>query len=140
MISAQIRGKEFPLCLTVAALDRINAKCGGMGKINDFLFPKKSAASDEEAASLDLYARAKNLAWLLGLLIQEGEENRIVGGQFSSSRPERRAVPGPEEVMHLLKLGEALQFGDVVANAINESLRQDIEAAHSKNVENAEQG
>ena len=140
MIRVEIRGKEFPLCLTVAALDQINSKCGGIGKINDFLFPKKPAASEEESTSLDLYARAKNLAWLLGLLIQEGEENRIVEGQFAGSRPERRAVPGPEEVMHLLKLGEALQYGTVVTNAINDSLWQDIEATHSKNADHAEQG
>lgn len=134
MISVEIRGKQFPLCLTVAAIDEITAKCGGMGNLHDFLFPKASADNDQ---SLDLYRQAENLTWMLGLLIREGEENRVVNAQFFGDRPERVKVPGSTELAHLFKVGEVFHYSGSITAAISESFAQTIEAKHEKNVPHA---
>ena len=107
MVEVEIRGKKFPLCLTVAALDKINAKCGSMknigafldGKEQNFLIPPQGAAPEEASST----GRALcNTAWMLGLLIQEGEENRLVCARFDGEKVERRAVPDAETISHLL--------------------------------------
>ena len=134
MISVEIRGKQFPLCLTVAALDSINEKCGGMRNLNGFLFPKRQAGPGGEGSENgDLYRQSENLTWMLGLLIKEGEANRIVEGQFVGNRPERVPVPGPEDLSHLLGVGEVFQYIDPIMSAISESLSQNVEAKHEKN-------
>ena len=133
MVEVTIRGKKFPLCLTAAALDQINAKCGGLTKIEEFLDGGKGETQQNDRAM-------SNTAWMLGLLIVEGEENRLVAARFDGETTERRAVPDSEALSHLLTFAEARSFRPAVFKAINESLTQDIEAEPSKNGESAEQG
>lgn len=129
MVEIEIRGKKFPLCLTAAALDQINIECGGLTRIQDYLDGGGEAAQ-----------AVYNTAWMLGLLIAEGEENRLVTARFDGEQAERRAVPDQEMMIHMLNFATAKKFRADVFRAINESLTQEIEAAPSKNVENAEQG
>ena len=138
-IEVTIRGKVFPLCLTVAALDALNEKCGGIGGITDFLRgdpveePGLSQTQLEQEA-LAASSRAKyNNAWMLGLLIQEGEENRLMEARFSGEKTERRAVPGPEELVHLLTPGQVESYRLPVLMAVNESMKRTLEAVPSKN-------
>ena len=122
MVAARIRGKEFPLCLTVAALDRINDKCGGLSGLNAFL------TGDGNGSRAMV-----NTAWLLGLLIQEGEEHRLVEARFSGESAERIVVPAPEDIAHLLTYGEIRGYYSLVWRAVNESLSRAIEAEPEKN-------
>ena len=80
MVTVDIRGKEFPLCLTVAAVDKINAKCGSIKQIGTFLDGKEGGGAFEFGRAMH------NTAWLLGLLIQEGEENRLVNARLNMNR------------------------------------------------------
>lgn len=137
MTKVEIRGKEFPLCLTVAALDQINSKCGGLKNLNEFLLRRVSAGDGSETKPRT-EIKIVNLVWLLGLLIQEGEENRLVEMRFSGEKPVRRAVPDPDAIAHLLTPGSAIRYLGPVYAAINDSMHQDIEASYEKNGENAE--
>lgn len=129
MVKVTIRGNEFPLCLTVAALDKINAKCGGLNGLHEWL---GGNGSTSEAIC--------NTAWLLGVMIEEGEENRLIEARFEKgSKAERKLVPDSEALSHLLTPGSAKRYIADVWKAVNESLAQTIEAENPKNGENAEQ-
>lgn len=132
MVMVEIRGKQFPLCLTVAALDEINAKCGGIDGIGKFL----DGINDE--GKRDLNQSVCNTAWMLSLLIQEGEENRLVCARCDGEKAERRAVPDASAIGHLLTVASAIKYKMVVVAAVNESLTQEIEAANPKNAKSAE--
>lgn len=132
MVEVEIRGKKFPLCLTVAAVDKINEKCGGLSGITKFL-------DGEENGKTNTGKAMYNTAWLLGLLIQEGEENRLILCRFDGEKAERRAVPDSEAICHLLTVASAKKYRAAVFDAINESLKQEIEAVHPKNGKSEEQ-
>lgn len=143
-VTVTIRGKEFPLCLTVAALDKINDQCGGLGGIMDFLRgnPEEIKGLNEEQLqklAVEAASRAKyNNAWMLGLLIQEGEENRMIEAKFQDDGDrKRRAVPGPEEMLHLLTPGQIEDYRLSVLMAVTEGLKRNLEAVPSKNVNQA---
>lgn len=133
MATVTIRGKEFPLCLTVAALDEINRKCGGMKKMGAFLDGNDGSGNEKYSVMIC------NTAWMLGLLIREGEENRLVNARFSGEKTERRAVPNENDVAHYLNAATVLRYRPAVLQAVNESMRQDIEAEYEKNALNAGQ-
>lgn len=75
-----------------------------------------------------------NTAWMLGLLIREGEENRLINARFNGDKTERRVVPDENDMMHYLNVQTALRYRLDVLQAVNESMRQDIEAEYEKNV------
>ena len=128
MAAVKIRGKEFPLCLTVAALDEINRKCGGMKQLGAFLNGEDGTGNEKNSVMIC------NTAWMLGLLIREGEENRLVNACFSGEKTERRVVPDEKDMMHYLNVKTALRYRLDVLQAVNESMQQDIEAEYEKNV------
>lgn len=132
MVEVEILGKKLPLCLTVAAVDKINEKCGGLNGITKFL-------DGEEDGKVNTGKAMCNTAWLLGLLIQEGEENRLILARFSGEKTGRHEVPGPEAIAHLLTIASAKKYRTAVFEAVNESLKQEIEAVYQKNVESEEQ-
>ncbi len=133
MVEVDIGGKKFPLCLTVSALDKVNEKCGGMKNIGAFLDGKDT---DERASS----SRAMvNTVWMLALLLQEGEENRIVFSRLAGEETERQLVPDQETLNHLLTVASANKYRVAVIQAVNESMVQEIEALYPKNVKDAEQ-
>lgn len=145
-VTVKIRGKEFPLCLTVAALDKINDKCGGLSGIMNFLKgrPEETEGlTDEQKEKLaaEAASRAKcNNTWMLGLLMQEGEENRLLEARFGDGDRSRRAVPEPEELMHLLTPGQIEEYRLSVLMAVNEGMKRTFEAVPSKNGDQAEEG
>jgi len=133
MVTVDIRGKQFPLCLTVAAVDEINEQCGSIKNIGTFL----DGAS--EGRAFDLGQSSRNTAWMLGLLIREGEENRLLSARLNGDAPERIAVPDSNMLRHLLTVAEAQKCREDVFRAVSESLTQEIEASYPKNAENADQ-
>lgn len=133
MVTVNIRGKEFPLCLTVAAVEVINGRCGSLKQLGSFL------DGNDETGTADFGRMMHNTAWILGLLLQEGEENRLINARFAGQTVERRAVPGPDAMCHLLTVAGAAKYRSAVLDAVRESMVQDIEAEHPKNAEHAEQ-
>lgn len=133
MVSVTIRGEEFPLCLTVAALDEINKKCGGIKKMAAFLNGEDGSGNEKHSVMIC------NTAWMLGLLIREGEENRLINARLDSEKTERRAVPDEETMAHYLNAQTVLRYRVAVLQAVNESMQQDIEAEYEKNALSAEQ-
>jgi hypothetical protein len=155
-VTVTIRGKEFPLCLTVAALDKINDQCGGLGGIMDFLkgCPSGTVMLKEdhldaagvskeqwEAEKMEAASRAKcNNAWMLGLLVQEGEENRLIEARFEDGADrKRRQVPSPEDMVHLLTPGQIEGYRLSILRAVTEGMKRTFEAESSKNVDQAEE-
>lgn len=133
MVAVKIRGKEFPLCLTVAALDEINRKCGGLKRLTAFLNGEDGTGNETNSVMIC------NTAWMLGLLIREGEENRIVNARFDGIKTERRTVPDEQTMAHYLNVQTAMRYRADVLQAVSESMQQDIEAEYSKNAQSAEQ-
>jgi hypothetical protein len=93
-VTVEIRGKKFPLCLTVAALDQLNEKCGGIGGIMDFLRgnPEEIQGLNDaqlQQLSMEATSRAKyNNAWMLGLLIRDSGVQVVYGPQVSVIKSE----------------------------------------------------
>ena len=143
-VTVEIRGKKFPLCLTVAALDQLNEKCGGIGGIMDFLRgnPEEIQGLNDaqlQQLSMEATSRAKyNNAWMLGLLIREGEENRIMEARFDGGDTERRSVPGPEDMVHLLTPGQVVAYQLAIIQAVNESLKRTLEITPKNGFQGAE--
>lgn len=127
MVKVMIRGKEFPLCLTVAALDKINEKCGGLSELESFL-----------NGSGDVSKAFHNTAWMLALLIEEGEKNRIVCERFDGKDAERNDLPGYEQLCSMVMIRTMMGYRNEVYNAIYDSMKKEIEASYPKNVEHAE--
>lgn len=134
MVEVEIFGKSFPLCLTVAALDKINEKCGGMKNIGAFLNGK---GADGLASSS--FAMV-NTAWMLALLLHEGEENRLVLSRLAGEDAQRQAVPDHEAIVHLATIASMNKYRVAVIQAVGESMSQEIEAVYPKNVKSAERG
>lgn len=143
-VTVNIRGKEFPLCLTVAALDKINDKCGGLSGITQFLMgnPSQTEGLNEEqlnelATQAAIRAKVNN-AWMLGMLVQEGEENRLIEERFLDDGDlRRRKVPGPEEMLHLLTPSQIEEYRLPILMAVNAGMKRNFEAVPSKNVDQA---
>lgn len=133
MICVEIHGKNYPLCLTVAALDEINEKIGGISGITTFL------SGGEDASYEQMF---ENTAWLLALLLREGEENRLICEHFADGieSPVRREVPDLKAIRSGCTLASIAVYRASVLAAVSESMSQTIEAAYSKKKENGEQG
>lgn len=127
MVEVEIRGKKFPLCLTVAALDKINDRCGSLKDFLNFL-----------QGGGDMNTIVINTSWALALLMAEGEENRLICAELDGKETARRQVPGAQALAHMLTPGAVQKYRVAVLTAVNESMRQDIEAEYSKNGDHAE--
>ena len=132
MVEVEIVGKAYPLCLTVAALDEINVKCGGMQHIGAFLDGKDAAGVANSSRII------VNTAWMLALLLREGEENRLVLACLNGEETKRCEVPDLEKLNHLLTIASANKYRLAVIKAVNESMVQEIEALYPKNVKTEE--
>lgn len=124
MVTVNIRGTDFPLCLTVAALERLSIECGDLKGLPDYL------NGGEEK---NLCQSAYNAAYLLGILVEEGEEHRCMEERFSGGDSSRRKVPSPEDLTRLLNFQETRAYIPMIWAAIDESLHQDIAAEAPKN-------
>ena len=125
MIKARIGGKEVPLVLTVAGLDQIDQKCGGMEGIPGFVFDKAHTA--------------ENTLWLLELLIREGEANRQVELLLAGDRAEPAVIPSAENLLHSVTPVMLADLRKTCMDAVMESIRQEVKADNSKNGNHAEQ-
>ena len=141
MVEVRILDKVYPLCLTVAALDDINSKCGGLGKIGQFLDGRQSSLMIRDDQALvdggvpNMTAMAVNTAWLLAVLIREGENNRLMRAKFADETAERRPVPTADDLRQVLTIASALKYRKAVFETISESMEKDIEAVYPKNAD-----
>lgn len=144
-VEVDIRGKKFPLCLTVAALDALNEKCGGIGGVFGFLKGdqvEEAGLSDAQIEQEKIAAKSRalyNNAWMLGLLITEGEENRLMEAHFDGGDTTRRRVPGPEDLVHLMTPGQISGYRLEILQAVNESMRRTLEATPKNGFQGAEE-
>lgn len=128
MSTVTICGKEYPLCMTVEAFDRITQACGGMDKIGGYL--------DGDG---DIRKMVTHTAFVLAVLLREGEENRrLLASFYADGDTEARKVPTEAELRQLLTPRQLVPLRPAVIAAINDSLRQEVEAASAKNGDGAE--
>lgn len=127
MASVTIRGREYPLCLTVAALDDLKARGYTLRDVSAVLSIQKDDTIDTVA---------ERAIWLLSVLIREGEMNRYyaVGDE---DKP--RGIPSEEVLRRMLTPGQAVGMLIPMMAAVSESMKQDIEAASPKNADQAGQ-
>ena len=111
------------------------------GVIDSRLDEKQLEAADIsrelwEAEKLEAVSRSRvNNAWMLGLLVEEGEENRLIEAMFEEGSDRiRRAVPGPDDMVHLLTPGQAEDYRLSVLLAVKDGMKRTIETVPSKNV------
>ena len=112
MNAVTICGKEYQLCMTVEAFDQITQACGGMDKLGSYL--------DGDGDIREMVSRT---ASVLAVLLREGEENRRLLASFCAD--------GDATARKVLLRPSAIA-------AINDSLRQEVEAAPAKNGGGAE--
>ena len=122
MNAVTICGKEYQLCMTVEAFDQITQACGGMDKLGSYL--------DGDGDIREMVSRT---ASVLAVLLREGEENRRLLASFCA-----RKVPTEAELRKLLTPRQLVLLRPSAIAAINDSLRQEVEAAPAKNGGGAE--
>ena len=120
MNAVTICGKEYQLCMTVEAFDQITQACGGMDKLGSYLFAARANAR-------------------IRYLLREGEENRRLLASFcADGDATARKVPTEAELRKLLTPRQLVLLRPSAIAAINDSLRQEVEAAPAKNGGGAE--
>lgn len=126
-VMVDIGGRAYPLCMTVAAMDRLCERCGGLENLGQFL----SGGGDAAKAMA-------NTVFALGVLAQEGEEHRLMLAECYGGDPQpRRKVPGPEQLRHLFTPAAVPAYQLAVMEAVNASVHQEVEAEAPKNGESA---
>lgn len=127
-VTVDVAGKTYPLCMTVAAMDRICQQCGGLDNLGQYL-----------AGGGDAAKAMANTVLALGVLIQEGEEHRLMLAEcYGGDSQPRRKVPGPEQLQHLFTPAAVQAYQMAVMEAVNASMHQEVEAEPQKNAESAE--
>lgn len=127
MAKVTINGREYPLCLTVAALDELKARGYALGDLSGLLRIEAGSTMDDVA---------ERATWLLSILIREGEANRA-WCESDGTGVTLRLVPGYDALKRMLTPAQAIGTLVPMMQAVSESLHQDIEAAPSKNVDQA---
>lgn len=123
MNAVTICGKEYQLCMTVEAFDQITQACGGMDKLGSYL--------DGDGDIREMVSRT---ASVLAVLLREGEENRRLLASFcADGDATARKVPTEAELRKLLTPRQLVLLRPSAIAAINDSLRQEVEAAPAKN-------
>lgn len=126
-VTVEIAGATYPLCMTVAAMEQICEKFGSLPNLLE------AVRAEDPAKALE------NTTFALGVLIQEGEENRLmVAACYGENVQPRRKVPGPEQLRHLLLPGQVVQYQLPVLEAVNASMQREVEVAPAKNAGGAE--
>lgn len=128
MVEFAVAGKKYPLALTVEAMERINEKCGGIENLPAFLHSEEGI---EESI--------KNTIWAIQMLIEEGEENRLVICDLNGRQTERKSIPDEYQLIKLLTPGLVIAARNTIAEAVTESMRQTIKEEIPKNVDGAVQ-
>ena len=115
-VFASIAGREYPLCLTVAAVDELDTAGYGINDICRLLTPDEGLPVEQVA---------KNAVWLLDILLREGEQNRHC---LADGGDELKRVPTLEELCHVLTPIEALNLRPALLNATMASISVAVEA------------
>lgn len=128
MANVTIKGREYPLCLTVAGLDALKARGYSLGDISGLLRIEAGSTMDDVA---------ERATWLLSILIHEGEANRAYS-ESDGAGVVLRQVPDLNALRRMLTPAQAVGMLVPMMQAVSESLHQDIEAAPPKNADQAE--
>lgn len=116
LVFASIAGRDYPLCLTVAAMDELDTAGYGINDICRLLTPDEGLTVEQIA---------KNAVWLLDILLREGEQNRHC---LADAGDELKRVPTLEELCHMLTPIEALKLRPALMDATMASITVAVEA------------
>lgn len=115
-VFASVAGREYPLCLTVAAMDELDTAGYGINDICRLLTPDEGLTVEQIA---------KNAVWLLDILLREGEQNRHC---LADAGDELKSVPTLEELCHMLTPIEALKLRPALMDATMASITIAVES------------
>ncbi len=137
-IAVTLAGTEYPLCLTVAALEEIETLCGGLENLGNYMAGVPADVTESEAGAVNAGRAANATAQVLGVLIAAGEENRQVLAALNGEICEARDVPNELKVPHLMRPADMVPCQKAVWEAIAQGMGQTVEVDTSKNAESAE--
>lgn len=119
MQTVDLLGAEFPLCLTVAAVGRLQEKGLRLGDISQLY---------TTGDGRDIQDVAENTLWLLEVLMQGGQDNGLIRGITIPDHP------CLDDLRHMLTPGKVFyKILPLVMEAVNEGLGRTVEADHEKN-------
>lgn len=119
MVTVTLSGQELPLCLTVAAVEQVQARGLDLGEISTLY-----TTGDGRSVSDCLHSSL----WLLDVLMQEGRKNATLHGMDTPMPPPANMLP------HLLTPGQVVhEIIPAIVTAVGEGLARTVEADHSKN-------
>ena len=119
MQTVELLGAEFPLCLTVAAVERLQGKGLRLGDI---------AQLYTTGEGRDIQTCVENTLWLLEVLMQGGQDNGLIRGETIPDHPSL------DDLRHLMTPGQGLHhILPQVVMAVNDGLGRTAEADHEKN-------
>lgn len=125
MVKIKILGNEYPLVLTVAALDDLKARGVALSEVGGLLALREGTTIETVV---------DNSLWLLGVLMREGKANAA----YTSPEMAVGELPTAEELRHILTPGQVLyDILPQLSRALMESMARTTEAAHEKNAADA---
>lgn len=119
MTTVKLAGQELPLCLTVAAVERVHERGVDLREIST-LYTTGDGRTVNDCLN--------NSVWLLDVLMQEGRENAALHGKETPMPPPADVLP------HLLTPGQVIhEIIPAIVATVGEGLGRTVEADHTKN-------
>lgn len=123
MTTVKLAGQELPLCLTVAAVERVHERGVDLSEISTLYTTGDGRTVND---CLD------NSVWLLDVLMQEGRQNAALHGMDTPMPPPADMLP------HLLTPGQVIhEIIPAIVATVGAGLGRTVEADHTKNGANA---
>lgn len=121
MTTVKLAGQELPLCLTVAAVERVHERGVELSEIST-LYTTGDGRTVNDCLN--------NSVWLLDVLMQEGRQNAALHGMDTPMPPPADMLP------HLLTPGQVIhEIIPAIVATVNEGLGRTVEAQHEKNAD-----
>lgn len=131
IVWTNIKGKKFPLCLTVAAANAIEKQFGSVGQVG------KSVAEHAEKDELGEMMRV--ILTALRPLAEAGRNYLAASAAFSGVEPETvDELPSDDTLQAILSGTEIVEIWGDVANALRGGSSREVEAAPDNSAKNGE--
>lgn len=125
IVTCQICGKEYPMCLTTRATKEITEKFGSVEEAGALIANLQGNIGQALALAL----------WLLGVLLRDGAALRNL------LHPEEAPIsPPPGELLELLPPGELIGLRDQIFLAMAVGMGREVESEPEKNREAGQTG
>lgn len=131
IVWTNIRGKKFPLCLTIGAADALEKSFGSVNAATESVV--KQADSDELSGML------RTVLTILRPLTSAGKNYLEKNAAFLGEKPEKLPeLPADDVLLDILSGEEIVQIWADVVRAVRGGASREVEVAPDKDPKNAE--